>query len=351
VPAAFEGGQMPLHMRLPKLKGFTNRFRTEYQVVNLDRIAALFPQGGAIGVDELVAAGAVRGDSLVKVPRATARSASPSRSRRTGSPARPRRRSPPPAARTARCSPRTGLAPPGPGRGPAGTGDPRGGARRVAARPRPTAGRRARLLQSRAGALAPPSRTAPTVADRPSPRRARASELRPARARTGRTPGGARAHRLRSGLQDPDLRRKILFTLSSSASTGSGRSSPAPASPTSRSRRAWSRRGQRLYGLVNLFSGGALLQLSIFALGIMPYITASIILQLLVVVIPRLEELKKEGQAGQAKITQYTRYLTIALAVLQSPASSRWPGPVGCSPTPASWSSRTTRYSASWCWS
>ena len=72
-----------------------------------------------------------------------------------------------------------------------------------------------------------------------------------------------------------------------------------------------------LYGLINLFSGGALLQLSIFALGIMPYITASIILQLLVVVIPRLEALKKEGSSGQAKITQYTRYLTIALAVLQ----------------------------------
>ena len=67
VPAAFEGGQMPLHMRLPKLKGFTNRFRTEYQVVNLDRIAELFPQGGTIGVDELVAAGAVRDASLVKV--------------------------------------------------------------------------------------------------------------------------------------------------------------------------------------------------------------------------------------------------------------------------------------------
>ncbi len=67
VPAAFEGGQMPLHMRLPKLKGFTNRFRTEYQVVNLDRIAELFPQGGTIGVDELVAAGAVRDNKLVKV--------------------------------------------------------------------------------------------------------------------------------------------------------------------------------------------------------------------------------------------------------------------------------------------
>ena len=72
-----------------------------------------------------------------------------------------------------------------------------------------------------------------------------------------------------------------------------------------------------LFGLVNMFSGGALLQITIFALGIMPYITASIILQLLTVVIPRLEALKKEGQAGQAKITQYTRYLTVALAILQ----------------------------------
>ena len=67
VPVAFEGGQMPLHMRLPKLKGFTNRFRVEYQVVNLDRISALFPQGGAISVDDLVEAGAVRDDCLVKV--------------------------------------------------------------------------------------------------------------------------------------------------------------------------------------------------------------------------------------------------------------------------------------------
>ena len=67
VPEAFEGGQMPLHMRLPKLKGFTNRFRTEYQVVNLDRLSELFPNGGTVGVDELVAAGAVRKNSLVKV--------------------------------------------------------------------------------------------------------------------------------------------------------------------------------------------------------------------------------------------------------------------------------------------
>src|SRR3989337_4418300 len=73
-----------------------------------------------------------------------------------------------------------------------------------------------------------------------------------------------------------------------------------------------------LYSLINVFSGGALLQLSIFALGIMPYITASIIIQLLRVVIPRFEALHKEGQAGTAKLTQYTRYLTLALAVLPS---------------------------------
>jgi large subunit ribosomal protein L15 len=67
VPVGFEGGQMPMHMRLPKLKGFTNHFRVEYQVVNVAQLAALFPEGGAIGVDELVAAGAVRKNELVKV--------------------------------------------------------------------------------------------------------------------------------------------------------------------------------------------------------------------------------------------------------------------------------------------
>jgi large subunit ribosomal protein L15 len=67
VPAAFEGGQMPLHMRLPKLKGFKNRFRTEYQVVNLDMIARHFPEGGSLGVEDLVAKGLVRDNNLVKV--------------------------------------------------------------------------------------------------------------------------------------------------------------------------------------------------------------------------------------------------------------------------------------------
>ncbi len=74
----------------------------------------------------------------------------------------------------------------------------------------------------------------------------------------------------------------------------------------------------QIYSLINLFSGGALLQLTVFAVGVMPYITASIIVQLLTVVIPRFEQLRKEGQAGQAKMTQYTRYLAIALAILQA---------------------------------
>jgi large subunit ribosomal protein L15 len=67
VPVGFEGGQMPIHMRLPKLKGFKNRFRTEYEVVNVADINRLFPNGGTVGVDELVAAGAVRKNTLVKV--------------------------------------------------------------------------------------------------------------------------------------------------------------------------------------------------------------------------------------------------------------------------------------------
>jgi large subunit ribosomal protein L15 len=66
-PENFEGGQMPMHMRVPKLRGFKNPFRTQYQIVNLDKLDALFPEGGSVGVDELVAAGAVRDGHLVKI--------------------------------------------------------------------------------------------------------------------------------------------------------------------------------------------------------------------------------------------------------------------------------------------
>jgi preprotein translocase subunit SecY len=117
----------------------------------------------------------------------------------------------------------------------------------------------------------------------------------------------------------PDLRRKLLFTLAIIGVYRLGSVIPGPGVSYVAIQRCLDQvEGDSLYGLVNLFSGGALLQLSVFALGIMPYITASIIVQLLVVVIPRLETLKQEGQAGQAKLTQYTRYLTVALAVLQS---------------------------------
>ncbi|HYN29036.1 MAG TPA: preprotein translocase subunit SecY [Dermatophilaceae bacterium] len=118
----------------------------------------------------------------------------------------------------------------------------------------------------------------------------------------------------------PDLRRKILFALFIIVLYRLGAQVPTPgiSYPAVQQCIAGAQDTNGLLGLANLFSGGALLQLSIFALGIMPYITASIIVQLLTVVIPRFEALKKEGQAGQTKMTQYTRYLTIALAVLQS---------------------------------
>ncbi|MEV0389646.1 preprotein translocase subunit SecY [Nonomuraea sp. NPDC050643] len=122
----------------------------------------------------------------------------------------------------------------------------------------------------------------------------------------------------------PDLRKKLLFTLGIIALFRLGSVLPTPGVHVQNLAACFdqARSGEtgNIYGMVQLFSGGALLKLSVFALGIMPYITASIILQLLVVVIPRLEALKKEGQSGQTKITQYTRYLTIGLAVLQSTA-------------------------------
>src|ERR1700677_3121836 len=124
--------------------------------------------------------------------------------------------------------------------------------------------------------------------------------------------------------QTPDLRKKLLITLGLIALFRFGAILPTPGvnqhnvsycaglvSTTGGSTAS-------TYQIINLLSGNALLRLSVFSLGIMPYITSTIILQLLTVVIPRLETLKNEGQAGQAKITQYTRYLTVGLAVLQS---------------------------------
>ena len=120
----------------------------------------------------------------------------------------------------------------------------------------------------------------------------------------------------------PDLRKKLLFTLGIIVLFRFGSSLPAPGisekNVTYCAGVAAKSSAASIYQIVDLLSGNALKYMSVFALGIMPYITASIILQLLTVVIPRLETLKNEGQAGQAKITQYTRYLTVGLAILQS---------------------------------
>ncbi|AXK86430.1 preprotein translocase subunit SecY [Nocardia farcinica] len=125
-----------------------------------------------------------------------------------------------------------------------------------------------------------------------------------------------------SAFRTPDLRRKILFTLGLVALYRAGASLPSPGVDYKAVQECVDLvsggENAGIYQLINLFSGGALLQLSVFAIGIMPYITASIIIQLLTVVIPRFEELRKEGQSGQTKMTQYTRYLSIALAILQA---------------------------------
>jgi preprotein translocase subunit SecY len=127
-----------------------------------------------------------------------------------------------------------------------------------------------------------------------------------------------------SAFKTPDLRKKIIFTLAMIAIYRLGATLPSPGVSYGNVQKCLDQVQKNgagdVFTLLNLFSGGALLRLSVFALGIMPYITASIILQLLTVVIPRLEALKKEGQSGQAKITQYTRYLTLGLAVLQASA-------------------------------
>ncbi|MEI6041069.1 MAG: preprotein translocase subunit SecY [Actinomycetes bacterium] len=135
----------------------------------------------------------------------------------------------------------------------------------------------------------------------------------------------------------PDLRKKIFFTLAIMALFRFGSIVPTPGvSYTNVQTCLKQANSGGLFGLINLFSGGALLQLSVFALGIMPYITSSIIIQLLTVVIPRFEALKNEGQSGTSKLTQYTRYLTIGLSILQSTgliAVARTPGRLfsGCS--------------------
>jgi preprotein translocase subunit SecY len=116
----------------------------------------------------------------------------------------------------------------------------------------------------------------------------------------------------------PDLRKRVLFTGGILAVYRFGAWMPAPGINSKAISGYFNSQGTGVLGLLNLFSGGALSKFAVFALGIMPYVTASIILQLMTVVIPKLEQLQKEGEAGYAKINQYTRYLTVVLAALQA---------------------------------
>mgnify|MGYP003344239492 FL=1 len=116
----------------------------------------------------------------------------------------------------------------------------------------------------------------------------------------------------------PDLRNRILFTLGMLAVFRLGVHIPAPGVDRAALASFVQSNSQTAFGLYDMFSGGALQQFSVFVLGIMPYITASIIIQLLTVVLPPLERLSKEGQQGRGKITQYTRYATIGIAMAQA---------------------------------
>src|SRR5487761_173122 len=122
-----------------------------------------------------------------------------------------------------------------------------------------------------------------------------------------------------NAFQVADIRKKILFTAGMLLIYRLGSHIPVPGvNLTAVNAIQKQFGGSNILGLLNLFSGGGLARIAIFALGIMPYITASIILQLLQVVVPSLEKLQKEGEVGQARITQYTRYLTVGLAFAQS---------------------------------
>src|SRR5436190_9048180 len=131
-----------------------------------------------------------------------------------------------------------------------------------------------------------------------------------------------------SGFQNmgkiPELRRRILFTLTLLAVYRIGVFVTTPGVNASVMKQIVSQASGTFLGLFNMFSGGALEQMSIFALGIMPYISASIILQLLTVVIPKLEQIQKEGEIGRRRLNQYTRYGCVILSIIQSFFIARW---------------------------
>src|ERR687889_2193157 len=122
----------------------------------------------------------------------------------------------------------------------------------------------------------------------------------------------------------PDLRKRILFTLGLLAVYRFGAHITAPGIDRDQLRRVWQEVGTTLLGVLDLFSGGNFQTISVFALGVTPYITASIILQLMTVVSPQLKKLQEEGEAGRQKLNQWTRYLTVGLAAIQTSFVAHW---------------------------
>ena len=129
---------------------------------------------------------------------------------------------------------------------------------------------------------------------------------------------------VRSMFSVPDLRRRLLFTLGILAIYRLGAHITSPGINKDQLERVWSQVGMTLLGVLDLFSGRNFRTISVFALGVTPYITASIILQLMTTVFPQLKKLQEEGEAGRQKINQYTRYLTVGLAAFQTFIVARW---------------------------
>lgn len=128
------------------------------------------------------------------------------------------------------------------------------------------------------------------------------------------------ASKIRAIMSLPDLRKKVIFTIIMCAVARVGTHIPAPGINAA----ALNVESNSILGMMNMFSGGAFAKVSIFALGVMPYINASIVMQLLTVIVPQLEEIKKEGDSGQQKIIQWTRYVTIGVAIIQGIGMSVW---------------------------
>ena len=286
IPAWFEGGQTPIHVRVPKLRGFKPIGRIEYQVVNVGRISA-YAEAGRLG-EPLTAALALYGE-----PRDPACCRSHHQGARAGEDPR-QRRGVGTDVRARGCVHE-------PPRGP---------------RSRPPAARSRASLRSREPRRPrqPPPRT-PRATPRQRPRATRPSWTADPRTRLPRTDA-----RCSTPSSTPFAHRI----------SGGGSCSSWPCSwscvglPTCRCR-AWTRprwtrssRATPFLQLLDLFSGGGLASFSIIALGVNPYINASIIMQLMTGVVPRLQQLQREGEYGRNKINQYTRYLTVPMGILQA---------------------------------